>query len=198
MQGAKTLAEMGEKLEKPIYCLIDLTPMKKHYSTLWSSSYQRGTSKDQRIKSSLRRLAITAFVLSSCRKTFAFLHFQIFQRKHVKMVLLILALLSWRIFRPHLFNSKGLRHWTHIVNAAIVPEASAARTSNKKMKGVSLRAAGRALSWWLHITMMQSGICTQSLSRCISRRKNLHFWGAKLLHMARANGSSGMLSKETR
>ena len=100
---------------------------------------------NQSTRSSLQRSAITEFVSSFCRKTFVFLHFQIFQSKQVKMVLNPGVALLQLIFQPQLLNSKGRRHRAH-VNATVVPEASATRTGDKKIKEVFLSEARWALS----------------------------------------------------
>jgi len=66
---------------------------------------------DKRDKSSLHLRDIIKFVSSSLLKTFAFLHFRIFQRTQVMTVLLILGHRSMRGFTIH--NCSTPRAWNH-------------------------------------------------------------------------------------
>ena len=144
-----------------------------------ASSFNRSTGDvhllDQRERSSLQRLEIIRLVSSSCWKIFAFLHFQIFQRTHVRTVLQTLGLLSRR--RP-------VQSWS-------VPREAGSGVTSTPMKAQKLLLRGQAMKRWKQSSSRgQKGHCPSlwilqrrsrdrvlNLFLCSNQIKNLHFWG---------------------
>jgi hypothetical protein len=91
---------LGEQREETRVKQLDLCYIRKSLLHPTSFALSEGEEHlfDHRMRSSLHRREIIRFVSSSCLKTFAFLHFLMFQRMQVRTVLLILEHLSIRGF----------------------------------------------------------------------------------------------------
>ena len=88
---------------------------------------------NQRERSSLQRLEIIKLVSSSCRKTLAFLHFQIFHKTGDDCTA-DLGVVFWKgIYRPKLIRSEGSRKRRNVYSDEGL-ETTTAGTSNESME----------------------------------------------------------------
>jgi hypothetical protein len=99
-------------------------------------------------------------------------------------------------------------HQNHNYN--LVDHISYSELTSRPQKFQKLTLRGQVMNRWKQSSSSrQEGHCPDgcmlqwcnlefvlNLSRCRNQRKNLHFWGAKLCHMAWANGSSRQSLKE--